>query len=425
MKFLSAWFLLAMLAAAIPVILHMINRRKAKQLPFSTLRFLQISVQKTRRRKRIHDLLLMLLRASVLVLIAAGLAHPTLTGLSSLWGGSGTAVAVVLDNSASMGAIDKGRPRFETALAAVEQILGEIREGDQVALFLTGGKPFPEQGKLDRSRDGVRQMLNQCSVSYERADLGIRVRQAQKLLADVDAPSKMIYVVTDMQKFSWDSLKPESERANAAPDQAEAKALAVPVVVVDCNQDPQPNLGVQGVEIEAVVPVAGLPIKANAEVYNASTVQRTTLCDLYIDDAKQASSPQLTIAPDGRQRHAFSFTLARGGNHRGEVRLPDDDGCRFDNRRFFSLDVDQGIPVAVVTAKRHEIAHLDDAFYVQQALSPGRSGGWALRTTSLEAKDLVGEPLSSYANVSSATSTPEAISFGSPATTCNRKPTTR
>ncbi len=52
---LAPWFLLATLAAVIPVILHLINRQRAKDLPFSTLRFLRISVQKTRRRKRIHD----------------------------------------------------------------------------------------------------------------------------------------------------------------------------------------------------------------------------------------------------------------------------------------------------------------------------------------------------------------------------------
>jgi len=87
MTFGAAAFLLAAFAAAIPVILHMINRQKAKQLPFSTLRFLKISVQKTRRRRQIHDLLLMLLRMAVLVLIAIGLARPVVERLPLLLGG--------------------------------------------------------------------------------------------------------------------------------------------------------------------------------------------------------------------------------------------------------------------------------------------------------------------------------------------------
>ena len=81
MTFAAPLFLIAALAAAIPLVLHMINRQRAKQLPFSTLRFLKISAQKTRRRKRIHDVLLMALRTAVLLLIAAGLAKPTVTTL--------------------------------------------------------------------------------------------------------------------------------------------------------------------------------------------------------------------------------------------------------------------------------------------------------------------------------------------------------
>ena len=136
MTFGALPFLLAGLAAAIPIVLHMIHRRKVKDLPFPTLRFLRLSVEKTRRRKRIHDLFLMLLRMAVLILIALGLAKPTLTSLSSLWGGGGSAVAIILDNSASMGVVDQGpdreQIRFRTALRAAEQIMDELRDGDRV-----------------------------------------------------------------------------------------------------------------------------------------------------------------------------------------------------------------------------------------------------------------------------------------------------
>ena len=45
MTFAAPLFLIAALAAAIPIVLHMVNRQRAKQLPFSTLRFLKISVR--------------------------------------------------------------------------------------------------------------------------------------------------------------------------------------------------------------------------------------------------------------------------------------------------------------------------------------------------------------------------------------------
>ena len=103
MSLAAPLFLLAALAGAIPVWLHMIHRRQAPVVPFSTLRFLRKSAEQTRRRKRIHDLLLLLLRVAALVLVAVALARPTIRHLGALFGrGAGRAVVLILDNSASL-----------------------------------------------------------------------------------------------------------------------------------------------------------------------------------------------------------------------------------------------------------------------------------------------------------------------------------
>ncbi len=135
MTFAAPLFLLAALAAAIPVVLHMMNRQKAKELPFSTLRFLKISVEKTRRRKRIHDVLLMAIRAAVLLLIAAGLARPAVTSLGAPVGWQPFRGGADPRQFGQHGHDRSGSPRFETATAAALQILDQLSEGDQVALW--------------------------------------------------------------------------------------------------------------------------------------------------------------------------------------------------------------------------------------------------------------------------------------------------
>ena len=206
MTFAAPLFLIAALAAAIPVVMHMVNRQRAKQLPFPTLRFLKISVQKTRRRKRIHDVLLMAIRAAVLLLIAAGLARPTVTSFGTLWGNAGTAAVIVLDNSASMGMIDGIARASRRPRPRPRQILDQLGEGDQAALLPTCGPSFPDAGRLARTQDPIRQMLGQCRVSYERADLTAKLQQARDLLAKSDAPNKQIYVLSDMQRIAWEGL---------------------------------------------------------------------------------------------------------------------------------------------------------------------------------------------------------------------------
>ena len=390
MTFVSAAFLFAAAAGIIPVVLHMINRQQAKKLPFSTLRFLRISAEKTRRRKRIHDVLLMLLRVAVLVLIAIGLAEPTLTTLGSFWGSGASAVAIILDNSTSMGVIDEGRPRFETAREATRQIMDELVDGDQVAIMLTGGPEFAEEGRLQRTQDKLLQMLDQVEVSYERADLALKLQEARTMLDKTEAQHKQIFVLTDMQQLSWEGL-PEASGGDQATDREE-----IPLIFVDCHRNPTPNVAVSGVELSAAIPVAGMPIGVSVELFNASSVPQKRLVELYIDGAKQATSPELEIGPQGRTRHEFQFAFKRGGTHRGEVRLVGADGSAYDDRRYFSMEVDQEIPVAIVKSRRHEIPYLEDTFYLEQALAPARAGSWAIRSTTLSADELRSEPLSNY-----------------------------
>ncbi|MFZ5831318.1 MAG: vWA domain-containing protein, partial [Planctomycetota bacterium] len=426
MTFAVPLFLLAALAGAIPVALHMINRQKVKDLPFPTLQFLRISVEKTRRRKRIEDVILMLIRVAALLLIAFGLARPTITSLGALFsGGANSAVAVIIDNSASMGTIDKDRIRFETATVAAEQILGELEDGDQVVAMLTSGPPRPEQEQLERDQAKAVQLLNQAQLSYERADLGVHLGQARQLLASSTAPNKYIYVLSDMQSSCWESLRQakeaeiEGKRAAAAKGESKAEsgespakdaspapngltpeqlkeAQSIPVIVVDVNRVPKPNVAVQRLTLQTTVPVAGVPIKATVELLNTAKVDQQRRAELWVDGTRESVSPELNIPAEGTMVHEFVFSFQRGGMHKGEVRLVGDDGNKLDDRRFFSMDVDQAVPVAVVKAARHEIPYLEDTFYLEHALNPDEADNWAMQTTSLVAGDLMSENLEAY-----------------------------
>jgi hypothetical protein len=397
MTFAAPLFLIAALAAAIPVILHMINRQQAKNLPFPSLRFLKISAEKTRRRKRIHDLLLMLLRAALLLLIAFGLAKPTVTNLSALWGGANTAVAIILDNSASMGVIDPDRTRFDAASAAVNQIVDELHDGDQMALLTTGGAEFSGLGKLDRTKETIREILPQCKVSYQRADLGAKIIAARKILDQAKTPNKQIYVISDLQKVSWEEKSGEGrvERGEGTIDDT----FSIPIIFVDCNHKPKPNVAVQNITVNTTTPVTGVPISAGIELFNASTVSWPCVVELILDGEKEAISPTLSIPPGERVKHDFTFTSKTPGLHRGEIRLSGDDGSKFDDRRYFTIDVDQAIPVAIVKKERQEIPYLDDSYYLERALSAGSVGGGAIHAAVLTAAELTSEPLGKYKTI--------------------------
>jgi hypothetical protein len=411
MTFAAPLFLLAALAAAIPVVLHLMNRRRAKEMPFPTLRFLQVSVRKTRRKKRIQDILLMLLRAALLLLLAAGLARPTLVGLGSFWGGANSAVVIVLDNSTSMGRIDHDRVRLDSGVAASLQILDQLADGDQVALLPACGPKTPDAERLDRTQDAVRQALSHCRVTYECPDLDAKLRQARAMLEKSEAVNKSIYVITDMQRTAWETQDGETRRRgdeetsqqrrkqkspSLPVSQSSRLSTPVPLIVINCNRSPKPNVAVQSVALDAAMPTVGVPIKIIATLQNMSAVAEQRLVALFIDGQKTAESSELILPASGTAKCEFSYTPQSGGLHRGEVRLVGADGCAYDDRRWFVVEVDRGVPVAVVKFRQHEIAYLDDAYYLQNALASGRADAGAIAATSLLAADLAAESLEKY-----------------------------
>ena len=308
-------------------------------------------------------------RVSVLVLIAVGLSQPALSSLKTFWGrGQATAVAVVLDNSASMGVIDDGRPRFETAKATAEQVLAGLHEGDPVGLFPTGGPPAPEHGRLYHAQETVRQALAQTRVSYERADLAAKLQLARARLLQSDAPVKEIYVITDNQAVSWDGLTKNA-------DEGRPPSPKIPVVVVNVNHVPMLNVALRTIHLQTPAPVAGVPVQVTVDVVNPEAVAQQKHVELHVDGVKVAVSPTLNLPPGGRAKHAFQFTPDQAGAHRGEVRLAEEDGSPLDNRLFFADVVGQQVPVALVRPRRHEISYVEDTFYLERR--PGRWRGRA------------------------------------------------
>ena len=355
----------------------------------------------------------MLLRVAALLLIAVALARPTLSEFGSLFdSGAGTAIALILDNSASMGMTaraesgdhqrtraqgEKRRTRFDVATATALAIVEMLGPGDEVALFTTGGPTDPALGKPDHTHDAVHQLLENARASFQRANLAVKVQQAQNLLADSDAANKEIYVLTDMQELCWEGSG-EGGRGKGEGGREDGKPLDIPIILVDCAGagTAVPNVAVQGVELGDTVPVVGMPASVTVELFNATEVEQQRLVELYVDGVKQQTSPVLAVPPQGRTTHTMPFMCRQGGPLHGEVRLVGSDGSKLDDRRFFVFHVAKRINVAVVKPRRHEIPYLEDTFYIEQALAPA-GPGWAIHTNTLLADELSSEPLSGYA----------------------------
>ena len=99
MTFLNQALLWGMAAVAVPIIIHLLNRRRFRRVPWAAMRFLKISVEQNQRRMKLEDLLLLLIRCAMVLLLALMVVRPVVEGLQGV-PGSKVAAAIVVDNSA-------------------------------------------------------------------------------------------------------------------------------------------------------------------------------------------------------------------------------------------------------------------------------------------------------------------------------------
>src|SRR5260370_14341496 len=138
--FLHPLALVGRAAAATPALLLLLQRRVAPEAEFPPLRYLSEAERQNARRLKLRHLLLLLLRTAVIVLIVLAAARPLFPTQAS--GGSlhePTALAVILDNSASSGLVVDGRPVLDRLRAVARGSLARAAASDRLWLVPAAG----------------------------------------------------------------------------------------------------------------------------------------------------------------------------------------------------------------------------------------------------------------------------------------------
>src|SRR4051812_15882950 len=105
---LSPVYLVGLLAAGIPVIIHLSRSRRTKKMRFSTTRFFTDQFLRSYRMSQLKEIFLLICRMALFSLLAMALAQPLVrpSGEVAFSGGGARTVVLVLDDSASMGLVE-------------------------------------------------------------------------------------------------------------------------------------------------------------------------------------------------------------------------------------------------------------------------------------------------------------------------------
>src|SRR5690242_10176797 len=121
---------------AIPIIIHLLNRRRYNVVDWGAMQFLQVS-EATRRRIMVEELLLMLLRMGLIAVLVLALATPFIDSpaLARMAGGGDRDVVLIFDGSYSMGYKEKDKSAHDAAKEWATAFVNDLSAGDSVSVL--------------------------------------------------------------------------------------------------------------------------------------------------------------------------------------------------------------------------------------------------------------------------------------------------
>lgn len=198
MSFLHPLALLGLAAAAIPALLHLLQRRIPPEIDFPPVRYLSAAERESARRLKLRHVLLLILRTALIVTVVLAAARP----LIPLQGGGAhqpTAVVVILDNSPSSGAMAGGGGVLDRLRAAAHSSIERTTSADRVWLMLCDGVI------RGGTREGLLAIVDSTHPGWLRLDLVQAVERAARLVNAQPLPGREIHVLSDLQATALDS----------------------------------------------------------------------------------------------------------------------------------------------------------------------------------------------------------------------------
>ncbi len=267
MTFLNPAILFGLIAAAIPILLHFFNLRKLQIIDFSTLAFLK-ELQKTRiRRLKLTQLLLLLLRITIIVCAVLAFARPTVpTSFPGLGAKAKSSVVIVLDNSFSMELADERGVRMKQAKEAALRIIRSMGEGDEAALVQMANLDDRRYFEFTRDFGALGEAVQNVPVAYTTGKLESALRLASSVLGKARNINQEIFIITDNQT-NIITDDPGTQRDSAKIFPASAALYVVPIGAD--SKAGEKNLSVDSLHLITRIFESGKPVEVEARVRNS------------------------------------------------------------------------------------------------------------------------------------------------------------
>lgn len=362
LSFLNPLFLFGLAAAAIPILIHRLTKRKALTQKFSAVRLLLQSQRMMTRPQRLRHLFLLALRILAVISLVFLMARPVLME-PGLLAQEESAKAIILDNSLSMGYREEKGERYDLAKKAVKEVMENFK--GQVAIIPTAsiqGKPLQDSEiRWTRSEEALKE-LSSIPLSYGKGDLNASLHLAYQKLRDLRI-AKEIFIVSDLARGDWEGV------ALSKLDVVPAEVGMTLLKIGGSGRDP--NITVKEARLVEGETVVGVRSRLEVTVSNLSDRSGAALVQLFLSGIK-GDQKSIDLKASGEGKVYFELSLDKKGWVNGEVRLSGDN-LSLDDIFYFPLKVREKIKVLIIDGSPKASLKESESYYLVNALRPGDS----------------------------------------------------
>ncbi len=374
---MNPWMLgLGGLAVASPIIIHLLNKRRFKIVDWAAMDFLFDADKKNRRRVRLENLILLLLRCLAMLLLGLLLARPFIpSSLAKVFTKAQQfEFVVLLDDSFSQQVPVGTQTLYDQCTQAIQGLVARAAESaaeETLTLYLTSQPERPIVSNKPLQAETVSELmltLDDLRCSDRSANLLASLSQLEEYVASQrEDVNRIIYLFTDLRARDWQPGSAEQTPAAAVKRIAEAESVAGCFVIDNPNPD-DANLAITSIETQDLL-VADTLVRFTVRVSNGGASQvKDVGVRLQVDDdppqtetiaqIDPGKSVELTFpyrfspppaAADQDLQDQLEYNLA---NHRVRAELIPEarpiDLLPVDSQYDFAARVRAGIPVLLV-----------------------------------------------------------------------------
>ena len=371
-------------AASVPIIIHLLNRRRYRIVDWAAMRFLlaaekqnsvgcdsnngfcsrsgvRSSCYRLSRWRRLHPGPSRSGNASC----RAWRSPPIVSGR--------THKVLILDGTLSMTVRRADGTHFDRARRLAAELIRSSARGDGFSVILVGTPieavvpgPAEDAAKVEHEIDGLR-------CSHGAGDLTAALNLAEELIRRVPGKfaQREIHVFTDLQRATWPPSASPSGGWTEPWTRLQAQAQ---LIVVDVGHEGMDNLAISDLSLAEPLAVVGVQNSVTATVSNFSSIDRTGVrVELLVGHG--TASPVVvdqqpaTISAGGRAAISFPFQWEVAGDHVVQVRLPADT-LEADDVRSMIVSARNSLPVLLVNGKPAAERREQAASWLADALNP-------------------------------------------------------